>query len=83
MQAPLTDTHLLTFDGTVLELFGYTDVHRIHIWQQPRLEFSTGRTPRLKILLGDGARHNLPYDPHRLEGLQTLAAEVARRVAGA
>lgn len=81
MQAPLSDTHLLTFDGTVLELFGYTDAHRYHIWQQPTFEFTQGRMPRMVIRLAGGGNHSLLYDRSRLEGLQTVAAEVARRVA--
>ncbi|HEV7914483.1 MAG TPA: hypothetical protein VGP22_12015 [Albitalea sp.] len=83
MQAPLNDSHLMTFDGTVLEFFGYTDVHRYHIWQRPTFEFSQGRTPRMIVRLGGGGKHSLLYDRHRLEGLQAVAAEIARAVAEA
>jgi hypothetical protein len=83
VQAPLTDTHLLTFDGTVLELFGFTDVHRYHIWQRPRFEFTEGRMPRMIIRTGTAGKHTLLYDRDRLEGLQAVAAEVARAVAEA
>ena len=80
MQAPLSDSHLLTFDGTVLELFGYTDVHRYHIWQRPTFEFTEGRMPRMIIRLAGGGKHSLLYDRDRLEGLQAVAAEIVRRV---
>ncbi|MFI5730054.1 hypothetical protein ACIA49_08055 [Kribbella sp. NPDC051587] len=83
MHAPLTDTVLMTFDGTVVEFFGYTDVHRYHVWQQPTFEFTQGRMPRLIVRLASGGKHSLLYDRDRLEGLQAVAAEVARVVAEA
>lgn len=78
------DTTLLTFDGRVLELFGYGDVHRLHVWQQPRLEFGTGRKPRMQIMTGQPGvpRHSMPYDPGRLDALRAFAAHLARGVAG-
>ncbi|MEV0642533.1 hypothetical protein AB0I77_48040 [Streptomyces sp. NPDC050619] len=61
------DTTLLTFDGRVLELFGFGDAHRPHIWQEPRLEFGTGRKPRMGTVIGQPgvSRRSLPYDPER------------------
>jgi hypothetical protein len=78
------DTTLLTFDGRVLELFGYGDVHRLHVWQQPRLEFGTGRKPRMQIMTGQPGvpRHSMPYDPEHLDALRAFAAHLARGVAG-
>ncbi|MFI6339916.1 hypothetical protein [Streptomyces sp. NPDC050535] len=77
------DTTLLTFDGWVLELFGFVDAHRLHIWQEPRLEFGTGRKPRIEIIIGQPGvpRHSLPYDPERLDALRAFAAQLARGVA--
>ncbi|MEV5853455.1 MULTISPECIES: hypothetical protein [Streptomyces] len=59
------DTTLLTFDGRVLELFGFGDVHRLHIRQEPRLEFGTGREPTMAVTRGQpGApRHCFPLRP--------------------
>ncbi|MFI5476252.1 hypothetical protein ACIA6D_39425 [Streptomyces cacaoi] len=74
----VTDTVLISFDGRILELFGYSDTHRIHIRQAPRLEFGTGRNPRMTIVTGPGTRHSLPYDPHRLDGLRALAERLAQ-----
>jgi hypothetical protein len=51
-EALADDTTLLTFDGRVLELFGVGDAHRLHIWQEPRLEFGTGRKHRTEIIIG-------------------------------
>jgi hypothetical protein len=77
------DTTLLTFDGRVLELYGFVDAHRLHIWQEPRLEFGTGRKPRMEIVIGQPGvpRHSLPYDPERLDALRAFAAQLARAVA--
>lgn len=77
----VTDTVLLSFDGRVLEVFGYTDTHRTHLFQEPRLEFGTGRRPRMEITTASGARHSMPYDPHRLDALRAFAARLARAVA--
>ncbi|QJT03190.1 hypothetical protein G9272_25315 [Streptomyces asoensis] len=74
----MTDTVLISFDGRILELFGYSDTHRIHIWQAPRLEFGRGRHPRMTIVTGSGTRHSLPYDPYRLDGLRALAERLAQ-----
>ncbi|MFD5629164.1 hypothetical protein [Streptomyces sp. NPDC127072] len=77
------DTTLLTFDGRVLELLGFSDVHRLRIWQEPRLEFGTGRKTRMEIIIGQPGvpRHSFPYDPERLAGLRAFAAQLARGVA--
>ncbi|MDX3612196.1 hypothetical protein OG920_05490 [Streptomyces europaeiscabiei] len=77
------DTTLLTFDGRVLELFGFGDAHRLHIWQEPRLEFGTGRKPRTEIVIERPGvhRHSFPYDPERLDALRAFAARLARGVA--
>ncbi|MFF3123641.1 hypothetical protein ACFVRD_15005 [Streptomyces sp. NPDC057908] len=77
-EAPATDSVLLSFDGRVLEVFGYTDAARYHIWEEPRLEFRPGRSRRLTITTKHGRRHSIPYDPHRLVGLQALADRLAR-----
>jgi hypothetical protein len=77
------DATLLTFDGRVLELFGAGDAHRLHIRQEPRLEFGT----RPQAQDGDRhrqpgvPRHSLPYDPERLDALRAFAAQPARGVA--
>ncbi|WP_405468212.1 hypothetical protein [Streptomyces anulatus] len=47
-----SDTTLLTFDGRVLELFGFGDVHRLPVRQEPRLEFATGRKPTMAVTRG-------------------------------
>ncbi|MFM9694130.1 hypothetical protein [Streptomyces europaeiscabiei] len=82
-QVLANDTTLLTFDGRVLELFGFVDAHRLHIWQEPRLEFGTGRKPRMEIIIGQPGvpRHSFPYDPERLDALRAFAAQLARGVA--
>ena len=72
-EAWATDTVLLTFDGDVLELFGFTDTHRLHIAHRPALQFSDGRRPRLQITDDNGSSHAFEYDPGRREGLDALA----------
>ncbi|MEV7885705.1 hypothetical protein ACWD3I_14685 [Streptomyces sp. NPDC002817] len=78
-----TDTTLLSFDGRVLELFAFGVAQRMHIWQEPRLEFGTGRKPRMEIITGHPGvrRHIFPYDPERLDALRAFAAQPARGVA--
>ncbi|MEH0573245.1 MULTISPECIES: hypothetical protein [Streptomyces] len=77
------DTTLLTFDGRVLELFGFGGAHRLHIWQEPRLEFGTGRKPTMAVTIGQPGvpRHHFPYDPGRLDALRAFAVQLARGVA--
>ncbi|WP_328840560.1 hypothetical protein [Streptomyces europaeiscabiei] len=75
------DTTLLTFDGRVLELFGFVDAHRLHIWREPRLEFGTGRKPRTEIIIGQPGVPRHSFDPERLDALRAFAAQLARGVA--
>lgn len=78
----MTDSVLLSFDGRVLEVFGYVDVARYHAWEGPRLEFSSGRRfHRLTITVRSGRRHVIPYDVHRIAGLQVLADLLTRSLA--
>ncbi|WP_329223452.1 hypothetical protein OG352_38940 [Streptomyces sp. NBC_01485] len=81
-EAPTSDSVLLSFDGRVLEVFGYVDAARYHIWEEPRIEFGSGRFRRLTIAVrSPGRRHTMPYDEHRLPGLRALADVLARSVA--
>ena len=82
-EAPANDYALFSFDGRVLEVFGYVDDARYHLWERPRLEFGTGRRRRLALVTKHGRRHSFPYDAHLLPGLQALAAQLARSVAEA
>ncbi|MFD5254632.1 hypothetical protein ACFWM5_17530 [Streptomyces bobili] len=65
-EVPTNDATRLTFEGRVLELPGFGDAHRLHIWQEPGLEFGTGRKPKTDIIIGQ------PGVP-RLPGRQTIA----------
>ncbi|WP_369373445.1 hypothetical protein [Streptomyces sp. cg36] len=80
-EAPASDTVLLAFDGRVLEVFGYVDDARYHVWEGPRLDFTTGRFRRLAITVRSGRRHSIPYDEQRLPALRALADRIARSVA--
>ncbi|MBQ1104833.1 hypothetical protein ACH4MN_07580 [Streptomyces anulatus] len=81
------DTTLLTFDGRVLELFGFGDAHRLHVRQEPRLEFGTGRQPTMAVTIGQPGVprhyfcHYFPYAPERLDALRAFAVQLARGVA--
>jgi hypothetical protein len=77
-EVPAGDHVLLSFDGRVLEVFGYIDDARYHIWERPRLEFRPGRRRRLSIVTRHGRRHTIPYDAHLLPGLQALAERLER-----
>ncbi|WP_327111625.1 hypothetical protein OG206_02315 [Streptomyces sp. NBC_01341] len=77
-EATASDSVLLTFDGRVLEVFGYVDAARYHIWEEPRLEFGTGRFRRMTITVRSGRRQSIPYDADRLPGLRLLADLVGR-----
>ncbi|WP_405866235.1 MULTISPECIES: hypothetical protein [unclassified Streptomyces] len=79
-EAPASDFILLSFDGRVLEAFGYVNAVRYHLWEQPRLEFRPGRSRRLAIVTKRGRRHTITYDAHLLPGLQALAARLAESV---
>ncbi|MEU5647542.1 hypothetical protein [Streptomyces milbemycinicus] len=80
-ETPARDSVLLSFDGRVLEVFGYVDDARYHLWERPRLEFRPGRSRRASIVTRHGRRHTIPYDAHLLPGLQALAARLAESVA--
>ncbi|UXX91890.1 hypothetical protein N7U49_04990 [Streptomyces sp. AD2-2] len=73
LEVPATDSVLLSFDGRVLEVFGYADAARYHVWEEPRIQFRTGRLRRLTITTKHGRSHSLLYDAHRLPDLQVLA----------
>ncbi|MER5360126.1 hypothetical protein [Streptomyces sp. NPDC002785] len=77
-EVPANDHVLLSFDGRVLEVFGYVDDARYHVWEGPHLEFRPGRSRRLAIVTRHGRRHSIPYDAHLLPGLQDLAERLAR-----
>lgn len=72
-EAWATDQVLLTFNGSVLEIFGFNDTHRLHIAHRPSLQFEEGRRPRLHIADDFGPRHTFDYDPARRVGLDVLA----------
>ncbi|WP_328751130.1 hypothetical protein OHT57_37070 [Streptomyces sp. NBC_00285] len=82
-EAPANDNALFSFDGRVLEVFGYIDDARYHLWERPRLEFDPGRRRRLAIVTRHGRRLSVPYDAHLLPGLQALAEQLARSLAEA
>ncbi|MFF0011718.1 hypothetical protein [Streptomyces sp. NPDC005374] len=80
-EAPANEHVLVSFDGRVLEVFGYVDDARYHLWERPRLEFGPGRRQGLAIVTRHGRRHSIPYDAHLLPGLQSLAEQLARSLA--
>jgi len=51
--------------------------------REPRLEFRSGRSRRLTIVLRNGKQHNMPYDAEHLDGLRVLADRLARSLPGA
>ncbi|MEU9669948.1 hypothetical protein AB0E25_31120 [Streptomyces bobili] len=79
-EVPANDAILLTFDGRVLELLGFGDAHRLHIWQEPGPAFGTGRKPKMEIIIGQPGvpRLGFPYDPERFDALRGLAVQPAR-----
>jgi hypothetical protein len=75
---PASGSALLTFDGRVLEVFGFTDAARYHVWEEPRLDFGSGRRPRrFTITTRNGRRHTLFYDAEHLPGLRALGGHLA------
>ncbi|MET7486147.1 hypothetical protein [Streptomyces sp. NPDC005538] len=76
--APLNDSTMLSFDGRVLEVFGFNDAARYHVWEEPRIEFRTGRSHKLTITTKAGRSHTMYYDAHRLPDLQALAERLER-----
>jgi len=81
IEALVDDSTLLVFDGSVLEVFGYTDTHRTHVWQRPRLVLVDGKRPRLEITTARGLRHGMSYDLARRAGLEALDAALADAIA--
>ncbi|MCP2322237.1 hypothetical protein HDA40_000744 [Hamadaea flava] len=81
IEAQPDDGCVFVFDGTVLELFGHSDVHRFHVWQRPRLEFPDGKRPRLEIRCAVGPMLGMAYEPARRPELDALAAAVAGAIA--
>ncbi|MFI5881090.1 hypothetical protein [Streptomyces sp. NPDC051554] len=80
---PLTDSTMLSFDGSVLEVFGEIDAGRYHIWEEPRLEFRPGRSRTLVIRTRPNRRRqSVFYDPSRRAGLQALAEQLGRSEPG-
>jgi hypothetical protein len=81
IEALVDDRTLLVFDGSVLELFGYADAQRTHIWQRPRLVLVDGKRPRLEITTSRGLRHGMSYDPARRAELEALDAALVEAIA--
>ncbi|MET9087424.1 hypothetical protein ABZX77_37040 [Streptomyces sp. NPDC004237] len=77
-EASASDHVLLAFDSRVLEVFGYVDDARYHVWERPRLEFAAGRRRLARIVTGHGRRHSVPYDAALLPGPRALAEQLAR-----
>lgn len=77
IKAQPDDRTLMVFDRQVLEISGWADPHRHHVWQQPRLELTDGKPARAHILCTSGPRHGFPYDAHRRPELEALAAALA------
>ncbi len=75
-EAWVSENVLLTFDGDVLEVFGFEDSHRIHIAYRPDLQFTDGRRPRLLITKANEHRHEMSYDPERRAGLEAFAEQL-------
>ncbi|MFF7332497.1 hypothetical protein ACIQU5_03175 [Streptomyces sp. NPDC090306] len=76
---PVSDTVMLCFDGRVLEVFGFTDASRFHVWERPRIEIGEGRRfRRFTIVTRGGRRHPLLYDAERLADLRALGEHLAR-----
>lgn len=75
---PVTGTVMLSFDGRVLEVFGFTDAARFHVWERPRIEIGGGRRfRRFTIVTRGGRRHPVLYEEKYLSGLRSLAAHLA------
>ncbi|KPI02821.1 hypothetical protein OK074_4971 [Actinobacteria bacterium OK074] len=80
-EAPVSADVLLAFDGRVLEVFRYADAARYHVWEEPWLEFTSGRSPKVRIRSRIGSRRTFPYDEQLLPGIRALADAVAQTVA--
>ncbi|MFB7250379.1 hypothetical protein [Microbacterium sp. NPDC056234] len=75
-EAWVTDGVLLVFDGTVLEIFGYSEAVRLHIAYRPELVFEDGRHLRLTIRYDNRRYHAMDYEPSRRHELEALAERV-------
>lgn len=75
----VSESVLISFDGRVLEVFGFIDVYRIHLAFQPRMEIVEGKRLRLRIVPTAGGTLRCGLDPDRVDE----ARDCARRLAAA
>ncbi|MGK9149300.1 hypothetical protein KXS11_16820 [Plantibacter flavus] len=73
-------TVLMTFDGRVLEVFGFTDANRFHLAFSPVVTFSEKRA-WMSVKMDVSGTLTFPYDAARRPELDGFAAIVAAAVA--
>jgi hypothetical protein len=71
--APINDTTIISFDGRIIEVFGYSEAHRYHAAQRPRM--SVGKR-MASIEPQGGAKWSFFYDRDRREVLEAFAERV-------
>lgn len=72
-----SESVLISFDGRVLEVFGFIDVYRIHLAFQPRIEIVEGRRPRLRIVPTAGGTLRCGLDPERVDEARVRSRQLA------
>lgn len=76
-----SESVLISFDGRVLEVFGFIDVYRIHLAFQPRIEIVEGKRPRLRIVPTAGGTLRCGLDPERVDEARVRARQLAESLA--
>lgn len=80
--------NVVGFDGTVLEIFGATDVHRYHLYHLRELTLSRSRSGRRSLSIYAHGGRGLPclgdLDETAMPAVEALIADVnaARRARG-
>ncbi|GAB3586765.1 hypothetical protein GCM10027406_37550 [Leifsonia lichenia] len=71
VEAWVSESILLSFDGRILEVFGLTDVHRMHITFRPTI---TVGKKLVSITPTHGGRLSVFYDAARADDIAAFAA---------
>jgi len=66
-----SDTTLLSFDGRILEVFGFSDTHRYHLAYNPTI--TVGRK-MVTIKAENLGQHSFFFEQHRRAELEEYAA---------
>jgi hypothetical protein len=76
------DTILLCNDGHTLEIFGFTDAHRVHLgMQRPRIEIEERKRSTKVVVKASRFTSTFDVDPAQVDAVRAFATRLDEAVA--